>query len=667
MHAIFKPLPMAVAVGLAALSSQIHAQTGLLDLGSLAGHSTTAQAISSNGLVVAGDSIIDPGLHTAHAFRWTESGGMTDLGTLGGAHSIAHGISADGSVVVGEANNASATDRAFRWTSSGGMVDLGTLGGANSSAGAVSADGNVVVGSAQDGLNRYRAFRWTSTGGMADLGTLGGNHAEAAAVSADGNVVAGFAYIDAMNAHAFRWANGSMSDLGTLGGSRSWAAGISGDGQVVVGESQRAGNNPLANHAFRWTNASGMVDLGTLGGSSSEANAASFDGSVVVGGADDAQDVYQAFRWTQASGMQSVESWLRANGADIQEGLTDYATAVSADGNVLVGELRNGHAFLARAESGLLQLDPELSQSLHAMSGGSQQLLGSANVVVNGLHSQPLAYRVAEGQSGLWLGGDWGQYKSGSPDGKLAIGELGGGHNFGAVQLNAGLGYVRSSQELDQANDPKLHGSYLYTEALGRLHGNLWGVLSAFYQQGDLDLSRTYESNGSTTSNSGSSDTRVWGLRARAEWEQALQLAGLGLSPYGEIAYSDAKVDHYREDEGPGRFPVEYDSRKDQATDARLGVNGSYPLAFGRQTQLLSQLEYVHRFEDQAADLNGRLLGQGGFAFDFAGADYDQDWVRGGVGIESLLGAGKASLMLNASTEGEAPTHWLSARYQLAF
>src|ERR1700690_176050 len=51
-------------------------------------------------------------------------------------------------------------------------------------------------------------------------------------------------------------------DLGVLPGSvSSTAFGISGDGSVIVGVSVDTANH---DHAFRWTQATGMVDLGTL-------------------------------------------------------------------------------------------------------------------------------------------------------------------------------------------------------------------------------------------------------------------------------------------------------------------------------------------------------------------------------------------------------------------
>src|ERR1700730_14799791 len=85
-------------------------------------------------------------------------------------------------------------------------------------------------------------------------------------------------------AHA---ASGSLTPLGSLGGNQSGyesetnGNGGSSDGSVVVGAAIPPDDN--TDHAFRWTQAGGMVELGTLGGTYSIANGVSADGGVVVG------------------------------------------------------------------------------------------------------------------------------------------------------------------------------------------------------------------------------------------------------------------------------------------------------------------------------------------------------------------------------------------------
>jgi probable HAF family extracellular repeat protein len=84
---------------------------------------------------------------------------MQDLGTLGGSFSQGSAINALGQV-TGAAATADGSAHAFRWTASGGMQDLGTLGGATSQATAISALGQV-AGFAATAAGPAHAFLWT--------------------------------------------------------------------------------------------------------------------------------------------------------------------------------------------------------------------------------------------------------------------------------------------------------------------------------------------------------------------------------------------------------------------------------------------------------------------------------------------------------------------------
>jgi len=88
--------------------------------------------------------------------------------------------------------------------------------------------------------------------------------------------------------------------------------------------------------------------LGTLGGDESNATAVSADGSVVVGSATNAAGKTHAFRWTARGGMQDLGTL----GGD-----ESYATAGSADGRGGVGWAPNAagpkRAFRRTAPGGM--------------------------------------------------------------------------------------------------------------------------------------------------------------------------------------------------------------------------------------------------------------------------------------------------------------------------
>jgi len=658
--------------------------SGTVSLGGLSGgREYYASGVSADGAVVVGYYGPDPS--TLHAFRWTEGSGMVSLGALeGDVVSRAYDVSADGNVVVGFSHSGapSYTTRAFRWTEGSGMVSLG-----EGTAEHVSADGAVVVGSTETPTFALVAFRWTEGSGMVSLGTLEGDYdSYASDISADGSVVVGYSVpysrwpVLSGRARAFRWTEESgMVGLGALnGGLFSYALGVSADGAVVVGD---AADGAADNYgrAFRWTEGSGMVSLGVLnGGTLSAALGVSADGAVVVGysGVDAAGKLWRAFRWTTETGMQSVEDWLRANGVSVPTDITTSATAVNAVGNVVVGFLEDQRVFIARVETtanggggtdaggegnGLLALDEALTASLNSPTAASLTTMRTGNLVLHGAHSRPLSYRVSAGDGAAWASGDWGRDSHTPLDGDVALAEVGAGYNFGPIQGNLAVGHTWADQDLTDSGDLNVTGTYLVAEALVPLYQRLWGVVSGYYQWGDADVRRGYLNAGLADSSTGRPDTRTWGLRGRLEWEALARPAGVSLSPYADLSYLATHTDAYTE--RGGGFPVAYQAQDDDATDLHLGVNAAYPLT--DHTQLLGLIEGVHRFNDSAAPIAGEVIGL--FPFELPGQQYNRNWLRGGVGMSARLGFGVASLMVNATSQGEAPSAWVTGTYQVSF
>lgn len=269
------------------------------------GYLSTAVGANHDGSVVVGTRLDDVSIYS-QAVRWTQSSSIS----LG--RGLARDVTPDGTVVVGRQDLGelfnSLDSQPFRWTQSSGMVGMGYLPGSTAPVGgatAVSADGEVIVGYSASG-NAFpsgnEAFRWTEAGGMIGLGDLpGGNfNSTATDVSADGSIVVG------------NGTTGALLDDG-------------------------------AQQGFRWTQSTGMVALGD----GSRVNAISADGSTIVGTGLTAPNVFEAVLWNSTGGMHSIKALLQAQGIDMTGWVLNEATAVSADGRVIVGSARkNSEPFV---------------------------------------------------------------------------------------------------------------------------------------------------------------------------------------------------------------------------------------------------------------------------------------------------------------------------------
>ncbi|MNR95993.1 Autotransporter beta-domain protein [compost metagenome] len=593
-----------------------------------------AYAINADGNVVVGDN----GVHT---FRWVQGVGanggdtMTDLGTLpGGDISVAKGVNAVGNVVVGY-DRITNIYRAFRWVEGAGangggtMTDLGTLAGGNGSiAYGVNAAGNIVVGYSNS-TNGIRAFRWVEGAGangggtMTDLGTLaGGNSSSAYGVNAAGNVVVGQS--SSMNGlHAFRWVEGAgsngggtMSDLGTLvGGNNSYATGVNAAGNVVVGQSGSA------------------------------------NGTV-------------AFRWTEATGMQSVEDWLAANGVAVV-GITTYvAQGVSADGNIVVGALSNNVIFIARVTpggSGMIDTKA-FTQGLYRVANSGLLASNDAELSMNGLHSNPMRGLLSNGQSTMWVGGDVGRQQHGSYDSDLGIAEVGYAHRFNdALQFNVSVGRTYSKANTGLGGATKTQSNFVLPELVVSLPSSVYATISAYYGKGRSDIDRVYLNAGTAERSFADPSLTSIGARLRFDWLNAASLGKTMLTPYASLTYLETRMDGYAEQRVA--FPVVWDARTERATTARIGLDAVRPVS--ERLTLLGRLEAAHRFESTGSATTGQLVGLSSFRF--AGQDIHQNWLRVGAGLEAKVGEGIAGMMLNVTTQGEAPSYWLSANYRWVF
>ena len=264
----------------------------IINLGTLGGNSSGANAVNSRGQVIGGalNATSDPFSATlinafipetlaflffpvateTHAFLWHD-GVMQDLGTLGGPDSVAWFVNEHGQVAGQSTVNSIASPTTgvptvdpFFWDG-GKMVDVGNFGGTFSFVSGLNDRGQMTGTMTLPGDLTNHPFFW-DRGILTDMGTLGGDFGVPNAISNSGEVV-GFAFNEGNQAAlAFLWKQGVMINLGTVDGDPCSAAHSLNSRGQVVGESSPSCFDPLQSlvHAFLWENGGPMIDLNAL-------------------------------------------------------------------------------------------------------------------------------------------------------------------------------------------------------------------------------------------------------------------------------------------------------------------------------------------------------------------------------------------------------------------
>jgi probable HAF family extracellular repeat protein len=251
---------------------------------------------------------------------------------------------------------------------SGTIVDLGTLAGyPYGTAYAVNASG-AVAGWSNTATVTHAMFR-SASGSLTDLGTLGGTNSFAFALN-DNNVVVGHAQVANGEYHAFRWTQaGGMVDLntrGTIGGTRASAYDINGSGDIVGLAYDAAGHYK----AVLWPASGGVTDLGTMNQGTSGAAYGINDAGVVVGLATDASGKDRAFRWTAAGGMTDLGTL---------GGPSARARGINAAGDIVGwSEVSAGvqHAFIRYASGSMTDLGTFGGPAFAHRLNDQQQVVG---------------------------------------------------------------------------------------------------------------------------------------------------------------------------------------------------------------------------------------------------------------------------------------------------
>jgi hypothetical protein len=334
----------------------------------------------------------------------------------------------------------------------------------------------------------------------------------------------------------------------------------------------------------------------------------------------------------------------------------------------VVGVLDNDKAFVARVASdagnegtGLIDL-----QQYNATLAGAVVLpamaIQDADLVVHGAHGSPLRSLVPVGKTGFWVAGDIGRNNRDGADARLGTGEVGLGRRLNeALQIQAALGRTWSQQNFSAGGEARQTGTYLVPELLWKAGEQLHVSLSGYYNSGTNKVRRGYLNAGAIDYSSGEAGVSTTALRARMDWLNAFQWGVAGFTPYTSFTSTRTKLDGYTE--AGGGFPARWDARTEKSNVLRVGVDASYPVS--DSLRLLGRLEGNRRAERRGADASGNVLGL--YDFSFAGVDLRRTWLRTGAGVEAKVGAGMASVMLNATTQGGTPAYWLAASYRVSF
>lgn len=305
-----------------------------------------------------------------------------------------------------------------------------------------------------------------------------------------------------------------------------------------------------------------------------------------------------------------------------------------------------------------------LSSSLMSTASVLDSSLASTDMLINGAHSRPLSRLVAENEKTTWIAGDWGRDDHGNHDGSVGVAEIGGGYNFGPAQINLMIGKTWAKQSLVYGGNVDADGQYVMVEGIipiSKVQG-LYATVGTYGQWGSADISRGYLNGGLANISTASPDTHIWGLRARLDLENAFAMKSVEFSPYIDLSYSHSHMDGYTE--LGGGLPAQFNSRSEHGTEVHTGLNSAMPIST-TTLNLVANLEANHRFNDTGASSSGQVIGL--FSFSLPGQSYESTWLKGGVGVEGMLGKGKASVMLNGTTRSAMSNAWLAASYQLIF
>lgn len=374
---------------------------------------------------------------------------------------------------------------------------------------------------------------------------------------------------------------------------------------------------------------------------------------------------------TQAGGnITNSNSTLTIQGANNSSNSGNGSVAISG-GNINISNgtitLTGGNVTIGSSSSlssaSITAVDFSSILSLPLVSQAYIVIENNLNMMMHGAHSRPLSHLVNEGENTFWVAGDIGRDDHGNRSGETGLAEINAGYNLGLAQFNITLGQTWANQDLAFGGRFDTDGQYVMLEAIAPIskENKLYFVIGGYGHWGESNIRRGYINGGALATSKGKVDTETYGARARLEWLDAKEMAGIQLSPYVDISYVKSHMDGYSEKDGP--VLARFSGRNDDNTTLRLGFNALRPIK-GTNFNLVANLEGAHAFSNSAGAISGSIAGT---AFSADSTKVQDDWVKAGIGAEGVLGKGIGTIMLNGTTSSGLPNAWLAISYQMNF